>query len=176
MLAVSGDDHGAHSSTYPHQTEYVFQNCFIPVLNPASVQDVIDLGLAGWALSRLLRPVGGDEDHGRDDGAGRRPPSSTPGRRFVTPDFALPPHGLNFDHTLHFPAERAELERRMIEERMPAALAWARANRLDRLISGDPDAPIGLITVGKAHEDTLHALRAHGPGSTTRKSRFTRSV
>ena len=52
ILAISGDDHGAHSSTYPHQTEYVFENCFIPVLNPASVQDVLDLGLAGWALSR----------------------------------------------------------------------------------------------------------------------------
>ena len=47
---------------------------------------------------------------------------------------------------------------------MPAALAWARANRLDRLISGAADAPIGLITVGKAHEDTLHALQTHGPG------------
>ncbi len=53
VLAMSGDDHGAHSSTYPHQTEYVFQNCFMPVLNPASVQDVLDLGLAGWALSRF---------------------------------------------------------------------------------------------------------------------------
>jgi indolepyruvate ferredoxin oxidoreductase len=52
VLAISGDDHGAHSSTYPHQTEYVFQNVFMPVLNPASVQDVLDLGLAGWALSR----------------------------------------------------------------------------------------------------------------------------
>ena len=46
----------------------------------------------------------------------------------------LPPHGLNFDHTLQFPADRAELERRMIEERMPAVLAWARANRIDRVV------------------------------------------
>ena len=53
VLAVSGDDHGAHSSTYPHQTEHVFQSVFIPVLNPASVQDILDLGLAGIALSRF---------------------------------------------------------------------------------------------------------------------------
>ncbi len=71
VLAVSGDDHGAHSSTYPHQTEYVFQNVFMPVLNPASIQDVLDLGLAGYALSRFLRLVGGDENHRRNDGAGR---------------------------------------------------------------------------------------------------------
>ena len=139
MLAVAGDDHGAHSSTYPHQTEYIFQNCFIPVLNPASVQDVLDLGLAGWALSRYLRPLGRDEDHRGDHGAGRdrhRPIAP----RFITPDFPLPPHGLNFDHSLRFPADRAELERRMIEERIPAALAWARANRIDRLVSGSADA------------------------------------
>ena len=49
---LPGDDHGAHSSTYPHQTEFLFQNVFIPVLNPASVQDIIDFGLAGYALSR----------------------------------------------------------------------------------------------------------------------------
>ena len=80
----------------------------------------------------------------------------------LSPDFPLPPHGLNIDHTLKFPAERAELERRMMEERLPALLAWARANKIDRLISGGPEATIGLITVGKAHEDTMHALRRMG--------------
>jgi indolepyruvate ferredoxin oxidoreductase len=83
-------------------------------------------------------------------------------RTFATPDFPLPPHGLNFDHTLHFPGDRAELERRMIEERMPAALAWARANRIDRLITGTADATFGLVTIGKAHEDTMHALHRLG--------------
>ncbi len=161
VLAVSGDDHGAHSSTYPHQTEYVFQNVFMPVLNPASVQDVLDLGLAGWALSRYsgLWVAMKTTAETMEQAATAIVHSAS---RFVAPDFALPPHGLNLDHTLRFPAERAELERRMIEERIPAALAWARANRLDRLISGTDAAPIGLITVGKAHEDTLHALKRMG--------------
>ncbi len=161
VLAVSGDDHGAHSSTYPHQTEYVFQNVFMPVLNPASVQDVLDLGLAGWALSRYsgLWVAMKTTAETMEQAATAVVHSAS---RFVTPDFVVPPHGLNLDHTLRFPAERAELERRMIEERIPAALAWARANRLDRLISGADDASIGLITVGKAHEDTLHALRRMG--------------
>ena len=70
VLAVSGDDHGAHSSTYPHQTEHVFEGVFIPVLNPASVQDILDLGLAGIALSRFSRTLGGAEDHRRDRRAG----------------------------------------------------------------------------------------------------------
>ncbi|MDR3539180.1 MAG: indolepyruvate ferredoxin oxidoreductase family protein [Acetobacteraceae bacterium] len=161
VLAIAGDDHGAHSSTYPHQTEYVFQNCFIPVLNPASVQDVLDLGLAGWALSRYAGLwVAMKTTAETMEQAATAIVRST--HRFVIPDFPLPPHGLNLDPTLRFPAERAELERRMIEERLPAALAWARANRIDRLISGTADAPIGVVTVGKAHEDTLHALRRLG--------------
>jgi indolepyruvate ferredoxin oxidoreductase len=161
ILAIAGDDHGAHSSTYPHQTEYIFQNCFIPVLNPASVQDVIDLGLAGWAMSRFAGVWVAMKTTAEtmEQASTAIIPSI---RHFLTPDIALPPHGLNFDHTMHFPADRAELERRMIEERMPALLAWARANRIDRLTSGGPDATIGLITVGKAHEDTSHALHRLG--------------
>ena len=161
ILAIAGDDHGAHSSTYPHQTEFMFQNVFMPVLNPASVQDVLDLGLAGWALSRYsglwvaLKTTAETMEQASTAVV-------TAERNFVVPDFLIPPHGLNFDHTLHFPADRAQLERRVIEERLPAALAWARANRLDRLVCGTAEAPIGLITVGKAHEDTLHALRRLG--------------
>jgi indolepyruvate ferredoxin oxidoreductase len=161
VLAVSGDDHGAHSSTYPHQTEYVFQNCFIPVLNPASVQDVLDLGLAGWAMSRYsglwvaMKTTAETMEQASTAIVHSK-------RSFATPDFPLPPHGLNFDHTMHFPADRAELERRMMDERLPALLAWARANKIDRQVSGGADATIGLITVGKAHEDTLHALRRMG--------------
>jgi indolepyruvate ferredoxin oxidoreductase len=161
VLAVAGDDHGAHSSTYPHQTEYVFQNVFMPVLNPASVQDVLDLGLAGWALSRYsgLWVAMKTTAETMEQAATAIVHSAS---QFVTPDFVLPPHGLNLDPTLRFPAERAELERRMIEERLPAALAWARANRLDRVVRGADHAPIGLITVGKAHEDTVHALKRLG--------------
>ncbi|MGE0420366.1 MAG: indolepyruvate ferredoxin oxidoreductase family protein, partial [Acetobacteraceae bacterium] len=161
VLAIAGDDHGAHSSTYPHQTEYVFQNVFMPVLNPASVQDVLDMGLAGWALSRYsgLWVAMKTTAETMEQAATAVVHADRP---WVTPDFPIPPHGLNIDHTLKFPAERAELERRMIDERMPALLAWARVNRFDRLISGAADAPIGLVTVGKAHEDTMHALRRLG--------------
>ena len=88
--------------------------------------------------------------------------------RFATPtDFEVPPHGLNYDPLLKWPAQRAQLERRVIEERIPAALAWARANRLDRLMAGTGDAPIGLVAIGKAYHDTMHALAllglAHDP-------------
>ena len=102
VLAVSGDDHGAHSSTYPHQTEHVFESVFIPVLNPSSVQDMLDLGLAGIALSRFsgLWIALKTTAETAEQAATLVVPSA---RDFVTPDFALPPHGLNYDPTHALP-------------------------------------------------------------------------
>ncbi len=161
VLAVSGDDHAAHSSVFPHQTDGIFQAVSIPVLQPADVQDILDLGLAGIAMSRYaglwvaLKTIA--------ENAEQHAVVTVPSQRsFVRPDLPLPPHGLNLDARLPWPAERAELERRMVQERLPAALAWARANRLDRLAHGRMDAPIGIVTVGKAHHDLMHALRRLG--------------
>jgi indolepyruvate ferredoxin oxidoreductase len=52
VLALAGDDHGAKSSTLPHQSEHIFKACLIPHLNPANVQDYLDLGVHGFAMSR----------------------------------------------------------------------------------------------------------------------------
>jgi indolepyruvate ferredoxin oxidoreductase len=161
MLAVAGDDHGAHSSTYPHQTEHVFEGVMMPILHPADVQDIIDLGLAGIALSRysglwtaLKTTAETAEQANTAIIAGERP--------FIVPDHERPAHGIGYDPTLRYPGARTELERRMIDERLPAALAWARANRIDRVVAGRADAPVGIVTVGRAHTDTLRALRMLG--------------
>ena len=157
VLAIAGDDHGAHSSTYPHQTEFLFQNVLVPVLNPGGVQEILHLGLAGYALSRFsglwiaLKTTAETVEQCATTVVHSN-------RSFVTPDFAMPRHGLNLDPELRFPADRAALEQRVLEERLPAALAWARANKLDRLVSGGRDADIGIVTVGKAHHDLVHAL------------------
>ncbi len=161
VLAVSGDDHAAHSSVFPHQTDGIFQSVNIPILQPADVADILDFSLAGWALSRYsglwvaLKTIAETaEQHGLAT------VSST--RAFATPDFELPPHGLNLDPHLAWPAQRQELERRVLEERLPAVRAWASANGLDRLIRGGRDAKIGIVTVGKAHQDLMHSLRRLG--------------
>ena len=161
VLAVSGDDHVAHSSVFPHTTEGIFESVNIPILQPADVQDIIDFGLAGIALSRFcglwvaLKTIAETaEQHGLARVAWER--------RFVTPAIDLPAHGLNLDPTLPWPAARQTLERRVLEERLPAARAWARANGLDRVTMGAADVPIGFVTVGKAHHDLMHALRHLG--------------
>ena len=161
VLAVSGDDHAAHSSVFPHQTDGIFESVQIPVLQPADVGEILDYGLAGIAMSRYaglwvaLKTIA----ETAEQSAVVTLPSV---RQFVTPDRPLPPHGLNLDARLPWPAERAELERRMVEERLPAARAWARANGLDRLVHGQAGATIGIVTVGKAHLDAMHALRRLG--------------
>jgi indolepyruvate ferredoxin oxidoreductase len=53
VLALMGDDHTAESSTTAHQSEYHFIDVMIPILNPAGVQEVLDYGLYGWAMSRF---------------------------------------------------------------------------------------------------------------------------
>ncbi len=161
VLAVSGDDHAAHSSVFPHQTDGIFESVQIPVLQPADVGEILELGLAGIAMSRYaglwvaLKTIA----ETAEQSAVVMVPSI---RTFVTPDRALPPHGLNLDPQLPWPSERAELERRMTDERLPAAQAWVRANRLDRLMHGVVGAPVGIVTVGKAHHDAMHALRRLG--------------
>ncbi|GAC1344499.1 MAG: indolepyruvate ferredoxin oxidoreductase family protein [Acetobacteraceae bacterium] len=161
VLAVSGDDHAAHSSVFPHQTDGIFQSVNIPILQPADVAEILDFSLAGIALSRFsglwvaLKTIAETaEQHGL---------ATVPRTRaFRTPELALPPHGLNLDHHLSWPAQRQELERRVLQERLPAARAWARVNGLDRLERGDAQAEIGIVTVGKAHWDLVHALRRLG--------------
>jgi len=157
VLAVSGDDHAAQSSMYPHQTDGIFHSASIPVLQPANVREVIELGLAGIALSRYcglwvgLKTIAEVIETAATVSLDALP-------SYVTPDTALPAHGLNWDASLAWPSQRAELERRLIEERLPAVRAWARANRIDRPIITAPQRRFGIITVGKAHQDLMQAL------------------
>jgi indolepyruvate ferredoxin oxidoreductase len=158
VLAVSGDDHAAQSSMYPHQTDGIFHSASIPVLQPASVQEVIEMGLAGFEMSRFsglwvgLKTIAEVIETAASFDLGPLPV-------FMTPtDFKLPSHGLSWDPRISWPAQRAELERRLIEERLPAARAWARANRLDRIIVEAPVRRFGIMTVGKAHQDLMQAF------------------
>jgi indolepyruvate ferredoxin oxidoreductase len=165
VLAVSGDDHAAQSSMYPHQTDGIFQSASIPVLQPASVEEVISLGLAGFALSRFsglwvsLKTIAEVVETAASIDLGSLP-------RFRLPaDFEVPAHGLNWDPRVAWPGQRAELERRLIEERLPAARAWVRANGLDRVVCAAPQRRLGIVSVGKAHQDVMQAFADLGLGS-----------
>ncbi|MES2898890.1 MAG: indolepyruvate ferredoxin oxidoreductase family protein [Pseudomonadota bacterium] len=159
VLAVSGDDHAAQSSMYPHQTDGIFQSASIPVLQPASVAEVIELGLAGLAMSRYcgvwvgLKTIAEVIETAAAFNLGALPTFAAPA------DHAMPAHGLNWDVRIAWPGQRAELERRLLEERLPAVRAWARANRIDRTIVAARQRRFGIVTVGKAHQDLMQAVQ-----------------
>ncbi len=125
VIAVAGDDHGAHSSTYPHQTDQMFEGLMMPVLHPADAGELVTLGRAGYAMSRFtglwvaMKTIAETAEQARTIVVPER-------LDFAVPDFPIPAHGLNYDPRLRVPADRVELERRMIEERLPALAAWSR--------------------------------------------------
>ncbi|KIL98604.1 Indolepyruvate ferredoxin oxidoreductase alpha and beta subunits [Paramagnetospirillum magnetotacticum MS-1] len=155
VLVLAGDDHGAKSSTLAHQSEQVFMAAQIPVLNPAGVQEVLDFGLFGWALSRFsglwvgMKAISETVESSASVNV-------DPWRQiFVTPeDFKMPPGGLN----IRWPDKFLEQELRLMAHRIPAALAFAKANRIDRTIIDSPRPRFGIVTTGKSYLDVMQAL------------------
>ncbi|MEW5250680.1 indolepyruvate ferredoxin oxidoreductase family protein [Microbulbifer sp. 2201CG32-9] len=159
VLALCGDDHTAESSMFSHNTDQIFESVMMPLLFPATIEEYLTLGLAGIALSRFSGLWVGFKTITEtvEAGASLLVPELP---QFAVPtDFPIPPHGLNYDPHLNWPAERLEYERRMMEERLPAAQAFAFANQLDRTTHGADRKRYGIVTVGKAHGDLLEALQ-----------------
>jgi len=155
VLVLAGDDHAAKSSTLPHQSEHLFKACLIPVLNPANVQDYIDLGLHGYALSRYsgcwvaFKCVTDVVESGAsvDVDSGRIQVQ-------LPQNFPLPPDGLN----IRWPDGILEQEARLLDWKVYAALAYVRANSLDRIVWDSPRAKLGIATTGKSYGDVMQAL------------------
>ncbi|WP_260433561.1 indolepyruvate ferredoxin oxidoreductase family protein [Burkholderia sp. Bp8998] len=168
VLAVAGDDHAAQSSMFPHQTDHVFEGAMMPILFPASVEEYVEFGLTGYAMSRFsglwvaFKAITETVESGRSMTVhGHR--AHTASRFRLPSDIEVPAgRGFNYDPNLRWPAERSELERRVLDERLPAALGFFRANPLDRALVRPQGARVGIVTVGKAHGDVLTALNLLG--------------
>jgi indolepyruvate ferredoxin oxidoreductase len=159
VLVLAGDDHAAKSSTLPHQSEHIFKACLIPHLNPSSVQDYLDLGLHGYAMSRFsgcwvaFKCVTDVVESGASVVVD---PSRITVK--IPPDFALPGGGLN----IRWPDGILEQEARILDYKVYAAIAYARANGLDRIIWDSPRARLGIVTTGKSFGDVMQALAELG--------------
>jgi indolepyruvate ferredoxin oxidoreductase len=159
VLAVAGDDHGVQSSTIAHQSDHVFMGHAMPILSPSNVSEILELGLAGFELSRYSGCWIGFKTVTEVVESAASVEIDPIHRQFVTPDFEMPPRGLNFDPSLRWPEERRELEILQQSVRLDAVRAWARANGLDRVVLPCDKPRIGIITTGKAYQDVLHALK-----------------
>ncbi|MDB5776701.1 MAG: indolepyruvate ferredoxin oxidoreductase subunit alpha/beta [Herbaspirillum sp.] len=155
VLVIAGDDHAARSSTTAHQSEHILKAAGIPVLYPSSVQEYLDYGLHGWAMSRYtglwvaMKCVTDIVESGMSV---EIDPDRTP--IALPQDFDLPPDGLN----IRLPDTPLNQEVRMHQFKWYAALAYARVNKLNRIIWDSPHARIGIITAGKSYLDTRQAL------------------
>ncbi|WP_426340916.1 indolepyruvate ferredoxin oxidoreductase family protein [Pseudoduganella sp. S-14] len=155
VLVLAGDDHAAKSSSTAHQSDHILNACGIPVLYPSSVQEYLDYGLHAWAMSRYtglwvsmkcvtdIIESGAVVDFDPDRVQIKMPE-----------DFELPPGGLN----IRWPDTVLDMEVRMNSYKWYAALAYCRANKLNKIIWDAPKPKIGIITAGKSYLDTRQAL------------------
>jgi len=156
VLALMGDDHTAESSTTAHQSEYHFVDVMIPILNPAGVQEIIDYGLYGFAMSRFCGTWAALKCMHETVESTAVVDGSLDRVNIVIPqDFVMPEGGLNI--RLHDTILGQEA--RLYDYKRDAMLAFIRANKLNRMVtSGGPNAKIGIITTGKAYLDVRQAL------------------
>jgi len=159
VLALAADDHACRSSTLPHGSEEEFVSAMMPVLNPAGVQDILDMGLLGWAMSRYTGRWIGFKTIAETVESSASVDVNPFARRIVLPeDFEMPPAGLN----IRWPDPPVEQEMRLHRYAVKAAQAFARANGIDRLVMDSPRARLGIVTTGKSYLDVLQALEYLG--------------
>src|SRR5258706_10546988 len=155
VLVLAGDDHAAKSSTLPHQSDHQFSAAMMPVLYPSSVQEILDLGLHGWAMSRYSGCWVGFKcvaDTVESSASVYADPSRV--NIIIPGDFPLPPDGVS----IRWPDPFLATEARMQDYKAYAALHYCRVNQLNRIVIDSPNPKLGIITSGKSYLDVRHAL------------------
>ncbi|MBY6134315.1 indolepyruvate ferredoxin oxidoreductase family protein [Nocardioides marinus] len=155
VLLAMGDDHTGESSTVLHQSEWSLLDCYLPIVSPAGVQEILDYGIYGYALSRFSGLWVGLKTM-KDTIEVTSVVDARPDRvQLVSPKFDMPPDGLN----IRLDDDRFRQENRIIDYRRFAAEAFSHANKMDKRVWGKPGAKIGLVAAGKNWLDLVHALK-----------------
>ncbi len=159
VLALAADDHACRSSTLPHGSEDEFVSAMMPILNPAGVQDILDMGLVGWAMSRYTGRWVGFKTIAETVESSASVDVDPMATRIILPeDFEMPEGGLN----IRWPDPPMNQEMRLHKYAVKAAQAFARANQIDRVVIDSPRARLGIVTTGKSYLDVLQALEYLG--------------
>jgi indolepyruvate ferredoxin oxidoreductase len=160
VLAIAGDDPSCKSSSLCSQSEPMLMHVGIPSLYPSNVQEILDLGLHGYQMSRLAGLwVGMKIVTNIADGSGTA--NVDPARlQFVIPDLTFDsqrftPH-MNLGMNVR--AEALEMEQSLYTRRLEVAKRYAAANGLNRVTFDNPDAWLGIITAGKTYNDLHQAF------------------
>ena len=155
VIAVAGDDHISKSSTAAHQSDHIFKACGTPVFFPANVQEILDLGIHAFAMSRFSGVWAGMktiQEIVESSATAMIDPDRVQIK--IPTDFVMPPGGVH----IRWPDAALEQEARLFDYKWYAALAYIRANRLNYNVIEGPNDRLGLIASGKAYNDTRQAL------------------
>jgi len=159
VLAVSGDDPGASSSTLANQSEQAFASAMIPVIYPADIADMLDLGLKAYGLSRYSGLWAGF----------KLVADVVETTRSITMDASVGkitlPEAPGFDAgqvVQRWPDDRWSQDQRLQDIKLPAALAFAKANGFNKIVIDAPGRRLGIVSAGKAYLDVRQALDALG--------------
>ncbi len=155
VLALMGDDHTAESSTNAHATEFLFVDTMSPIFNPAGVQELVDYGLYGFALSRFASVWSAMKCVKDNIESTASVDVSLDRLNIVLPEMEMPLGGLSIRHEI----DQMGQEARLHEYKRAAAASFIRVNKLNRIIySGGSGAKLGIVTVGKSYLDVRQAL------------------
>ncbi len=155
VIAVAGDDHVAKSSTAAHQSDHIFKACGLPVFFPANVQEILDLGIHAFAMSRFSGVWAGMktiQEIVESSATAMIDPERV--QINIPTDFLMPPGGVH----IRWPDAALDQEARLFDYKWYAALAYIRANRLNYNVIEGPNDRFGIIASGKAYNDTRQAL------------------
>lgn len=159
VLAIAGDDHASKSSTLPHQSDYAFMDAMMPVLYPSGIQEMLDYGLYGWAMSRYSGCWVGMKALAEVMDSAISANLDQDRLQIEIPEtFELPADGLN----ARWPDKPLQQEERLHKYKIRAAQAFCRHNRLDRTIIEPQQPRFGIVTTGKSYLDVLQALEDLG--------------
>lgn len=155
VIAIAGDDHVSKSSTAAHQSDHIFKACGLPVFFPSNVQDILDMGLHAFAMSRFAGVWSGMKTIQEVVESSSSVYVDADRVQIIIPeDFQMPPGGLH----IRWPDAPLEQEARLMDYKWYAALAYVRANKLNHNVIAGPNDRFGIIASGKAYNDTRQAL------------------
>ncbi|MDR6854030.1 indolepyruvate ferredoxin oxidoreductase family protein [Variovorax guangxiensis] len=155
VIAVAGDDHISKSSTAAHQSDHIFKACGTPVFFPTNVQEILDLGIHAFAMSRFAGIWSGMKTIQEIVESSATAMIDPERVEIVMPtDFQMPLGGLH----IRWPDHALEQEARLMHYKWYAALAYIRANRLNHNVIEGPHDRFGIMASGKAYNDTRQAL------------------
>ena len=160
VVLVVGDDPAAKSSSLATQSEFALQNMQVPILAPSDVQEVLDFTVLGWEMSRhsgLWVALKAIADH-MDSSATVEVGLSR---------FRKVPLPTAEDAQIRADDTPVAQEQRQLDVKIPAAVEFARAAKLNRWVTEQHNAHgtrrrLGLICAGKAYRDVREACAQFG--------------